>query len=263
MTDVEHRLRRFHARHAGASARVFGGARGPDGRDSYARLADGVRPGERMLDLACGDGSLLRRIRDRVAGVQLVGVDMSDDELAVARGRVPEAELHLARAQQLPLGDGSVDRVVSHMALMLMDPIEPVIAELSRVTRRGGALSFVVGGPFERTGAQVAFFSALRARMSDALRTATYGDPRMESAEGIRELLSAWRDVEIAELAFDIDVAPDDLWEFVERAYYPVDALPEADKDALRAELSAHPEVYAPDGAARWRFGMRHVGAVR
>jgi SAM-dependent methyltransferase len=70
-------VRAFHAAHAGAMSRAFARA------GSYDRLAALVPPRARVLDLACGDGSLLDRL-----GPRAIGIDVSRDELALARGRV-------------------------------------------------------------------------------------------------------------------------------------------------------------------------------
>src|SRR5689334_3979027 len=123
----------WHHRHAGACRPVFLGARSADGRTSYERLANLVADGEAVLDLGCGDGTLLEMIRTAAPNARLSGIDLSDGELALARERLPDAVLHRARAQELPLEDASVDLVVCHMALMLMDEPERVLAEARRV----------------------------------------------------------------------------------------------------------------------------------
>ena len=117
---------------------------------SYDGLAQVVTPrGEpiTVLDLACGDGLLLSRLSQmHASGLGLIGIDMSRAELDAARSRLgPGVALHQAMAQALPLPDASVDCVLSHLALMLMAPVEPVIAEVRRVLKHGGVFSAVVG----------------------------------------------------------------------------------------------------------------------
>ncbi|HEX5119448.1 MAG TPA: class I SAM-dependent methyltransferase [Pseudonocardiaceae bacterium] len=88
-----------------------------DGRTSYRFLADRVAGAQSVLDLGCADGTLLV-VLARNGANGLAGVDLSAGELALARGRpeLRDADLRLARAQELPFADDSFDAIVSHMA---------------------------------------------------------------------------------------------------------------------------------------------------
>jgi tRNA (cmo5U34)-methyltransferase len=69
-----------------------------------------------ILDLGTGTGETLRHIADSHPTAQLIGIDESDRMLAVARGRVPNADLRLARLQD-ELPEGPFDLVVSALAV--------------------------------------------------------------------------------------------------------------------------------------------------
>jgi len=142
-------LQKFHADQPGVSPRTFAHGRLATGQNSYALLAEAWSPTEenlRILDLACGDGFLMELIRRRHrVPIDLVGVDLSPAELARARARLGlEADLRLGAAQHLALPGGSVDHAVCHMALMLMDPVEPVIAAVASVLKPGGTFTAIV-----------------------------------------------------------------------------------------------------------------------
>ena len=72
---------------------------------------------------------------------------MSADELTLARQRVPDpaVKLHLGLAQHMAfIADRSIDVVLCHWGLTLMDPVEQVLAEVRRVLRPEGILAAIV-----------------------------------------------------------------------------------------------------------------------
>lgn len=81
-------------------------------RQLLARLPAGFAPAT-VLDIGCGTGRLLRRMRDRWPAASLVGVDLAEGMVAQARQRTPGATILQAPAERLPLEAGSVDLVTS------------------------------------------------------------------------------------------------------------------------------------------------------
>jgi SAM-dependent methyltransferase len=151
-TQLREHLLAVHRQHPGFTETCAARCRDATGRNSYEWLAEVVDPGEHrtLLDLACGSGVLTALCHARFGGrVALIGVDMSADELALARGRVPDqaVALHCGMAQEMDfIADHSIDVVLCHWALTLMDPIEPVLGELRRVLRPNGVLAAIVDG---------------------------------------------------------------------------------------------------------------------
>jgi len=88
-----------------------------------------------VLDLACGSGPL-----QPLHPSAWIGLDASVSELVRARSR-SRGPLVSGDATLVPFGDGTVDVVVCSMALMLIQPLEAVLAEVSRVLRPGGLLA--------------------------------------------------------------------------------------------------------------------------
>ena len=109
--------------------------------DTLGRLV-GPGPGT-CLDLGCATGIAIPGLLER--GWRVVGVDLSGDQLRVARQRAgaPGARLVAADATALPFADGCFDAVLSMLTHTDFDHPEAAFAEAARVLRRGGRLSYV------------------------------------------------------------------------------------------------------------------------
>lgn len=99
------------------------------------------QPGERILDLGCGDGALSARILD--AGADVVGVDISEDLLRAARERGIDARFMDGEA--LAFEDG-FDAVFSNAALHWMRDAGAVIAGVKRALKPGSRFVAEFGG---------------------------------------------------------------------------------------------------------------------
>src|SRR5262245_30808227 len=141
------------------------------------RVADavGLRTGERVLDVACGTGVLTRAAADRVgpAGV-VVGLDVNDGMLEVARRRAPQLEWRQGRAEALPLEPRSFDSVVSQFGLMFFQDRAAAIGETMRVLRPDGRLALAVWDSLDRSPGYAALVALLQrligSRAANALR---------------------------------------------------------------------------------------------
>ena len=103
-----------------------------------------LRPGEVVLDLGSGGGIdvLLSAARVGPTGFAY-GLDMTDEMLTLARRNAAEAgatnvEFRKGRMESIPLGDGSVDVVISNCVVNLSTDKAAVLAEVARVLRPGG-----------------------------------------------------------------------------------------------------------------------------
>jgi SAM-dependent methyltransferase len=113
----------------------------------------GVQPGQRVLDLGCGQGVFCRALAER--GAVVTGVDASEQLIRMARQRTRDVRYYVGDARKLDfLPPASFDAVACLLALQNMEPIEPVLAECARVLRPGGRLAIVVNHPCFRVPRQ-------------------------------------------------------------------------------------------------------------
>lgn len=114
--------------------------------------AANVRAGDDVLDVACGTGVLAREAADLVgASGSVVGVDINEGMLAVARKIAPGVSWKAGPAESLPFEAESFDRVVSQFALMFFADQTKAITEMGRVLRPGGTLAVAVWDSLEAT----------------------------------------------------------------------------------------------------------------
>jgi demethylmenaquinone methyltransferase/2-methoxy-6-polyprenyl-1,4-benzoquinol methylase len=115
-------------------------------RTLLAELANGLRPGSLVLDLACGTGDLTLGAATTTARPRVLGVDISHRMVAAARRRRGEPDvsdgvwLAAGHMPTLALRDGSVDAVTAGYALRNAPDYRAVLDEIKRVLKQGGRL---------------------------------------------------------------------------------------------------------------------------
>jgi ubiquinone/menaquinone biosynthesis C-methylase UbiE len=126
--------------------------------------AAGVAPGRRVLDVACGTGIVARTAAARVAPRgRVVGVDLNEAMLTVARRIVPGVEFRQGDAMALPFPDRTFDAVLCQMALMFFPDRATALAEMARIMTVSGTVAVAVPGALD-TQAAFAPFVAMAAR---------------------------------------------------------------------------------------------------
>lgn len=114
------------------------------------RLA-ALRPGERVLDAACGTGIIARLALQQVGDSGTVtGLDINQGMLAVARSVTPPDKAikwYEASAEAMPLPDEAFDVVLCQMGLQFMEDKPAALSEMRRVLVTGGRLMLNVPGP--------------------------------------------------------------------------------------------------------------------
>jgi demethylmenaquinone methyltransferase/2-methoxy-6-polyprenyl-1,4-benzoquinol methylase len=114
------------------------------GRDRHwkTRLVDlaGVRPGARLLDLACGTGDIAFEAARR--GATAVGLDITAGMIDLARAKPGAARLSwlVGDMATLPVASGSFDLVTTGYGLRNTSDLKAALGDIHRVLRPGGRL---------------------------------------------------------------------------------------------------------------------------
>ena len=137
------------------------------------------RPGERVLDLGCGDGVLTQKIA--AAGAAVVAVDAAPDMVAAARARGLDARV--MPGQELDF-DSEFDAVFSNAALHWMRPPERVLSGVRRALKPGGRFVAEMGGHNNTAAIMVALSAVLGRRGLDAQRLSPFYFPSAEAYRG-------------------------------------------------------------------------------
>jgi SAM-dependent methyltransferase len=209
------------------------------------------RPGQRMLEVACGTaGAGLAVAKALAPSGSVLCTDISEAMLAaarrvaVARG-IANVEFRRLDAQALDLADGSVDGVVARLGLMVMPDPRAALAEAMRVLRPGGRIALSVwssrsANPWRAIPEAVLFGAPPRGE-DEATRPGPFA---LADVARLERLLRAtgFAQPRFAEIRADHRYAgPDECWDAclrksrsVRQAYERLDA---GGRDAARREI--------------------------
>jgi SAM-dependent methyltransferase len=157
----------------------------------------GLAPGETILDVACGPGSVARLAAARVGARGLViGCDLSPAMLAIATAKADVSgsaaiEYHQTPAERLPVADGSADVVTCQQGLQFFPDRPAALAEMYRALRPGGRLGVAVWEEIERCPPFHALGDAIEAvagaELAQRYRGGPWGYPDGERLGGLLE----------------------------------------------------------------------------
>jgi SAM-dependent methyltransferase len=155
-----------------------------------------IATADRVLDVGCGTGATSRAAARQASDGSVLGVDLSDRMLDVARAAADREGLRNVRFEQVdaqihPFDEGAFDVAVSRTGAMFFGDAPAAFGNLARALRPGGRLVLLVWQPLPRNEWVQAFFTALAAGRDlpapppDAPSPFSLGDP-----DRVRRLLT-------------------------------------------------------------------------
>jgi ubiquinone/menaquinone biosynthesis C-methylase UbiE len=110
-----------------------------------------VTTGDHVLDVACGTGIVARTAAERTgAAGRVVGLDLNEAMLTVARRVRPDLDWRQGDAASLPFPDDSFDVVLCQSGLMFVPDAAAAVGEMARVVRPGGRVAAQVWSSLDR-----------------------------------------------------------------------------------------------------------------
>jgi SAM-dependent methyltransferase len=216
--------------------------------DVLTPMLDRLTPG-RALDAACGTGAVSQQLVSR--GHDVVGVDISQAMLSLAREAVPEARFIAGDLTQLPLPDRDVDHLVCSLALTHLNGLQPFFAEAARVMRPGGHLLLVdTRGHFTGSTRYPLVMRALDGRvghiagyshgLGDYLRAAL---PQGYVVRACEETYREDNTVEPDEMPEPLTPGPPDIWELHPWAREAANAAKAGQPTVVAWDLELRPDL--------------------
>lgn len=117
----------------------------PVGEQAIERMQ--IPPDARVLDIGCGSGWAARLMAQQALEGSVVGIDVSDEMISVARGEsagYSNLQFQVASAEELPFDAGAFTHAFSMESLYYYTEIEVALAEIRRVLDKDGLFVAVV-----------------------------------------------------------------------------------------------------------------------
>jgi SAM-dependent methyltransferase len=167
---------------------------------AYQQVIDrvGIAANQQVLDVGCGTGMFLALAAER--GAQVFGLDAAESLLAVARKRIPEADLRVGEMQFLPYEDNSFDLVTGFNSFFFAADMMATLRESARVSKTNAAVVIQVWGHPERCA-----INSVRTVLASLMPTSATGAPTLWQPGALEEL--ATKAGLAAESAFDVSWA--------------------------------------------------------
>lgn len=113
--------------------------------ESYFRYFDLNLEGKKVLDLGCGDGYDLSRLK--LKGAITFGIDSSEAMVDLAKQKNPDGIIKVGALENIPFPDQAFDFVISKWAFQAALAIDPIYGEIARVLKPGGTLIYLTAHP--------------------------------------------------------------------------------------------------------------------
>jgi SAM-dependent methyltransferase len=215
------------------------------------QLADfaGVQDGQQVVDVGCGPGALTAELVRRVGADAVAAVDPSPPFVEATRTRHPGVDVRLAPAEDLPFADRVFDAALAQLVVHFMSDPLAGLAEMARVTRRGGVVAACVWDHAGGKGPLGLFWDAARELDPDVADESQLAGVReghlveLFGATGLRQVEGSTLSVSLEHPTFD------DWWTPFTRGVGPAGSYVIGLSEDRQGELRERCRSLLPGGA--------------
>jgi SAM-dependent methyltransferase len=242
-----------------------------------ALAAAAPKPGESVIDIGCGTGTTLLRLADAVGPRgSVLGVDISEQQLALARRRIEAAGASQARvilddAATHDFPAGSVDLAFTRFGVMFFADPMAAFANIRRGMKPGGRLALAVFRPGTDNPWATASLVAIRHLVEVPAPAGTeepgqfsWGDParvhRILGGAGFQKVVLTPLDLPISIGADAAEAA--EFAMFIGQGARLLSGLPDATRDAARTALEAFFRPHEGPSGVSLAGGLWLISAV-
>lgn len=228
--------------------------------------AAALRPGERVLDVACGTGVVTRLAAERVGNDgRVAGSDVNPAMLDVARAvrTEPSIEWHQANVESMPHADESFDVVLCQMGLQFVPNKLAALREMHRVLAAGGRVVFNVPGPTPRLMSE--FAEALARQVNPEAASFVHLVFSLNDPNELRDMMGSagFRDVDVRRATKALRVPPPEefMWQYIHSTPMAavIAGLDEQRQEALERDVSEQWQSHRVDGGMALEVDMTTV----
>ena len=131
----------------------------PEWGEFLSMLAPG--PGEKILDVGAGRGSVAAKVLESSRGAQVYAVDPNKKRVSQMAANFPAIRSSVAGAEELPFPDSNFDKAYTTMALHHYADVDRGLTEVARVLKKGGGFVILEMEPGSLMGRMFRFFGSL------------------------------------------------------------------------------------------------------
>lgn len=227
-----------------------------------------LRPGMKVVDVACGTGVLTLEAAAAVApGGAAVGVDLNPGMLAVARRKAPELDWREAPAEALPFEADGFDAAISQFGLMFFRDRKAAVREMWRVLRPGGRLTIAVWDALENAPGYAGVTSLLQRLFGDRVAQLLRAPYALGDPGAFRSLLAdgGVRDAEVRRVAGEARFPSIRSWMFTDvRGWTLANELDDEQYEMLVVEAEKELSGFVTsDGTVRFDHPALLASAVK
>jgi ubiquinone/menaquinone biosynthesis C-methylase UbiE len=168
-----------------------------------------VSAGQRVLDVGCGPGALTAELVKRLGAAAVSAVDPSESFVEAAKERYPGVDVRRAAAEQLPFQDAVFDATLAQLVVLVMKNPTMGLAEMVRVTRKGGVVAACVWDYAGGRGPVSVVWAAARELDPDVMEASHFAGGReghlveLFEAAGLQEIEQAVHSISIEHSSFE------------------------------------------------------------